>query len=421
MSLTETGHALLPVFSEMQRSGMPAHRPYFENLRDEMTDEMARIGSRISHRYFGDRPFNPKSPKHVGALLRRRGLEPLKRTAKGMPSTGKDSIEYLRYEDPAIEAVFDWRERQHVRDSFCKPILARIPPEEEIYPVRCQIKPTRTATRRLAASEPNLLNIPTRTALGRRVREGFRCVEGEVFGAWDLSQIELRVAAHVSQDEVLCRYFQEGRDVHTETAAQLFGVDVEAVTKEQRYMAKTAGFGRLYGQGAHGMRILLWKEGLVDWTEKQCAKLIRGWLEIHSGIAEYMEGVERRATEMGYVEDLFGMRRYLPGIWSPDRGVRAEAARIAVNHTIQGTAQGMIQSSMVWLREPISDLQEAGWDICWALQIHDELMFRFPPQLWEMLDELITEALTRHCGIRLRVPVEVGGIMAQTWAGLGGE
>jgi len=416
--LMSNGSEVLPIFEEMQHNGMPASRAYFEQLADTMQDAMWRIGSRISHRYYSSKPFNPKSPLQVASLLRRRGLQPAKRTATGSMSTGKDSIEHLRYTDPAISDVFEWREHQHIRDSFCKPVLTRIPVGEDIHPVRCQIKMTRTATRRLAAADPNLLNIPARSELGLKVREGYVCPDGEVFGAWDLSQIEVRVAAHESRDKLLCRMLRDGVDIHTETATRMFEVDAADVTKDQRVAAKTGTFGILYGMSPHTYMILLQKQGLTGWTDARCKDGIEKWFTTYSGVAEYVSENTAQARREGLVTDCWGMVRYLPGIWSDDNSVRAEAERIATNHKIQGGAQGMIQRSMVWLDRHVRDLQRAGENVQWCLQVHDEVILKFDEDLWPVMNGLVLEALTEHSGIELRVPVEAEGHMAKTWGGL---
>jgi uracil-DNA glycosylase family 4 len=417
--LMAQGMEVLPIFEEMQATGMPASRVYFEALADEMTTDMGKLQARLSHRHFGDRPFNPGSPKHVGALLRRRGLTGAKRTSTGAVSTGKGSIEHLRYKDEAIGAVFDWREHRHVRDSFCAPVLARIPEGEDVWPVRCNLKVTRTATRRLASSDPNLLAVPIRSALGRRVRDGYRCPDGQLFGAWDLSQIEMRVMAHESADPLLCDLFVTGRDVHSETAAAIFGVPLDEVDKvTQRTPAKSAGFGIIYGIGGSGLLTQLRTLGIEGWDVARCDDLIKEWLRVYGGVADYIASTQAEVRRTGLVRDHWGMVRYLPGIWSNDPKVAAEAGRIAVSHRIQGGAQGMIQRSMAWLRPEIRALQDLGLGVHWCLQIHDEVVLRFDELLWKVIDPLVMEALVDHPGIELRVPVEAEGHRSTTWGGL---
>jgi len=415
--LMKEGMEVLPVFSEMQTNGMPVDRDYFAELYAEMDGRMQEIAAYISHTYYGGKPFNPKSPKQVGALLRRRGLKPMKRTATGQMSTSKDSIEHLRYTDGAIAKVFEWRAHQHVRDSFCKPVLERTYPGP-FNTIRSTLKVTRTATRRLAATDPNLLNIPIRSDLGLRVRQGYVCPPGEVFGGWDLSQIEMRFMAHESQDEFLCRLFEQGRDIHSEIASAIFGIPLEDVDDRlHRRPAKDTGFGIIYGISASGLQTYLRKQGIY-WSLGKCSQMIRKWLDLHKGVDLYCKQVVKETQKTGMVRDHWGMIRYLPGIWSEDSHVRSEAERIAVSHKIQGGAQGMIQHSMTYLKPKIWEMQDRGLNVHWCLQMHDEVILRFDEDLWEELNELVLEALIWHCGISLSVPVEAEGHRSSTWAGL---
>lgn len=424
-SLMSEGMEVVPMFSEMQANGFPCSRSHFEKLSEQMTEEMEAIQTRISNRYFGRRPFNPGSSKHVATLMRRRGLQGAKRTSTGEMSTGKQSIEHLRFSDDAISDVFEWRERQHIRDSFCQPVLDRVPPDRDQYTIRCRLKVTRTATRRLASTDPNLLAIPIRKDLGRRIRDGYRFPsEGtEVFGAWDLSQIEMRVAAHESRDKLLCKLFHEDRDIHGEVAALIFGLPLDEVMSKEgkmkyRLPAKNAGFGILYGIGGGGLLTQLRMQGQMQWDEQSCEKLIREWLKVYRGVADYIRATQEEVAGTGVVRDRWGMIRYIPGITSTDPKVAAEAGRIAVSHRIQGGAQGMIQKSMSWLRPHIREMQDAGMRVRPRLQIHDEIILSFDEEWWDLMDGLVIEALTEHCGVTLRVPVKAEGHMSKSWGEL---
>lgn len=419
------GMSVLPIFEEIQATGMVASRSKFESLLADVDADMDRLQSTISWRYFDKRPFNPMSSQHVATLMRRRGLTGEKRTASGKVSTAKKSIEHLRYTDEAIAAVIDWRENAKIRDAFCKPVIERaeiepsLPGHPDLFPVRCKIKTTRVATRRLAASDPNLLQIPTRHELGKRVRDCYVAPPGQVYGSWDLSMIEIRYLAHESEDPLLCRLLNEGRDFHSETAAAIFNIPLDQVDKmKHRYPAKRCSFGIAYGVTGAGLydqfRMM---EGAEEgeWTVDKCDRLIEDWLRVYKGAADYFRWCATEAAKTGYVRDHWGMYRFIPGIWSRESGVRAEAERIAVNHRIQGGAQGMLQNSMAWLRPRIRELQDAGLNVHWTLQIHDEILLRFDVELWEHLNEIVTEALVRHSGIRLRVPVESSGAYGETW------
>lgn len=420
MNLLTDGSALLPIISEMEVSGMPASRSHFQSLLRRLDTECSRIRTRISNTYYGGRPFNPKADADVRSLILKLSLQPLKRTKKTrMLSMAADSIGYLQYEHEVIRWIFEWRERQHIRDSFCKKLLTYFDPDgPDIQYIHPRLKPMTVHTRRLAGEDPNPLNIPARSALGLEVRNGFQCEEGEVFGAWDFSQIELRVAAHVSGDEAMCRVYEEGGDIHRLTAAVSFGVSEEEVTKKQRTAAKTLNFGPLYGQGPEGMLGELWEQGQTHWTLAEVKAAFKAREEAYPGMKEYERRVETRVKKTGWVEDMWGMRRYLPGALHPDRHVRSEAIRMAVNHTIQGGAQGLLQKSMLHLRGKIRELQDQGARVCWCLQLHDEIILRFDPELWETMDGMVRDAMINHCGAELSIPAEVDGNMSSCWGDL---
>lgn len=423
LQLMLDGMEVAPVFEEMQATGMPASRVYFEQLEEEMLEITRRIGRQISREFFGGRPFNPNSPKQVNTLLRRRGLRATKKTSTGEDSTSKPSIEYLRYVDPAFALVFNWREHRHIIDSYCAPVLDRIPEGADFYPIRCRLKTTRTATRRLASADPNLLAIPVRTEHGRKVRSGYRYPDDSdlVLGAWDLSQIEARVMAHESRDRLLCRLFAEGRDVHTETASRIFDIPLDRVDKmKHRLPAKNTLFGIVYGIGGPGLKTQLWKLDQTMWTDESCQELIDEWFKLYPGVAEYIDAVAAkvRRNKESEVRDHWEMPRYLPAIWCNDNKLVAEAERHAVSQKIQGTAQGMIQNSIRHLRPIIHDMQESGERVHWNLQVHDEIVLSFARRLWPTINPIILDALTNHSGIALRVPVLAEGHMATNWGEL---
>jgi DNA polymerase I-like protein with 3'-5' exonuclease and polymerase domains len=418
--LHRDGMDVLPVFEEMQSNGIPARKTHFEDLSEHVRTEMDKRQVHIAVKYYENRPFNPGSPKDVATLLRRRGLVPEKHTPTGKISTGKESIEHFRFTDDAIKNVIEWRELQKVDTGFCRPLIETFPLGVDHHPVRTKILTTRTTARRIAAKGINFLAIPIRHELGKRLRNGFEADEGCVFGAWDLSQIEMRYTAHVSRDPLLVKLFRDGRDIHAETAASVFGIPLADVDElEHRYPSKRAGFGILYGIQGYGLLDQLRMFGCKGWTVDKCDELIAEWLKLYKGVPAYSELCVNEARESGVVRDCWGMPRYVPEIWSDDSYTRAEAERFIMSHKVQGGAQGMIQKSMAWLKPYVRSLRAAHVRVEWLLQIHDELMFMFAEHLWEVMDPLVTEALTKH-SLELIVPVEAKGGMAKRWGGLKG-
>jgi DNA polymerase I-like protein with 3'-5' exonuclease and polymerase domains len=418
LQLMADGMAVYPVFEEMQASGMLATRQYFEDLGAEMWDKMCTLQAYISHHFWDGLPFNPASPPQVRELMRRRGLKGEKKTKTKVVSTGKKSVEHLRYTDDAMAHVIDWREHQKIRDSFCDPIIDRIGDRAE-HRVRTTIKTTRTATRRVSASNPNLTAIPVRNELGLRVRGGFVAAPGCVLGSWDLSQVEMRYMAHLSGDDLLIRFLLEGRDPHAETASRIFGIPLADVQEmEHRYPAKRAGFGIITNIQGPGLLDQLRMFGCKGWTENKCDELITEWLKIYKGVAQLLKDCVREVQQNGMVRDEWGHIRYLPGVWSEDRKVRGEAERAASSHKIQGGAQGMIQKSMIWAKPIIRALQVDEPRLKWILQIHDELILEGPEDLMrDVVDPVIREALTEHSK-KLVVPVKCSGSLGKTWGEL---
>lgn len=412
------GCDILPVFEEMQWNGMPASRSRFTELHDYLDHEYFKTINKISRVYCGGKPFNPRSNPQTNDLLNRLGLQSTKRTKTGLQSTSKKSIEHLRYKHPAISLLFEAREYAHMRDSFCRVFLDTFPPEVEIHDVRSVFKPANTETRRLAAEDPNILNVPARTELGQRVKGCFIARhDGEVFMVADLSQIELRVLADESRDEILCRVFLEDRSVHKETACRLFGIsNPDLLSKVQYTFGKTINFGITYGMSYLALYEQCRMQGIEDMDEKACEKAIPEWYKIYKGVARYKADLVRQAEKDGYIRDRGGMYRYLPNLQSRDRKERAEAERHTVSHRIQGTAQTMIQRSMGWIKRQIWELQDSGLNIIWRCQYHDELDFTGDEWLEPIVRDIVIEGLTEHCGIKLRVPVLAGWSTGRSWA-----
>lgn len=462
-----TGDRVLPIFEEMQREGIPASRRAFVDLASTVSREMQQIQAGLSTNWFGGKPFNPApNTKDVAALVAALGITGLKKTKKTKkPSTSMKSLEYMAPKYPALAQIGEWRRRQKVLSTYCLPLIeiadrdikieARrlgddndgelwevgpgldLPDSgwlsgSDLFLVRCKFKPVSVETRRLAAEDPSLLNQPVRTALGRKVRACYMTAlrddpndpDQEVFAEWDFNSQEVRVAAHITGDRLLCAIMRDPkRKIHMETASRVFGKPIDQIDEVgEKIPAKTAFFGMIYGLSGLGLMDLFRSFGLENWPLDACESLIREIFRIYPGLEASTKAAAAEAQRVGYVRDLYGHIRYLPGIWSSNRAEASEASRQAFSHWIQSTAQGLTQNAMVWLRKPIRDLQRAGLPVRWCLQIHDSLMLRMPRWMFPVVDGIMTEGMTQHYGgpgnVKLSVPVLVDAHMSTRWSEL---
>lgn len=432
MGLTDTmrqSMGALPVFEDMERNGMPVSPPLLQTLHDELDRDIDKLGRTISKQFYGGRPFNPKSTKNVTSMMLRRSLEGAELTKGGRISTGKKSIEHLRHTDEAMAAIIEWREKQHVRDMYCVPTLNKLKATgqtADIVLVHTKLNPFGTTTRRLASNDPNLMAYPKHEKpggmdYGQRLRDCFVAPKGWLFLECDLSQAEARMLAHESEDPLLIRLFVEERDIHTETASRIFGVKPEDVTKIQRFLAKRATFGIAYGVSGMGLATQLRTMPGIDtseWGEDRCTEIINEWLKLYNGCNDYFNSVRKETKRTGMVRDCWGMIRYLPTVWSDKEGEVQAAYREAINHRIQGGAQGCLQNSIGWLRPHIAALNDAGIGAKWGLTIHDSLLFVVEKEHVDTVEAVVLEGMTKHCGLQMRVPWNADAKHAASWGGL---
>lgn len=431
LPLFQLGMEVFPYIEEMQTTGMPASKAYFTSLYDELTQSMIDIGDGISTNYFNGNPFNPNSSPQTAQLALSQGLVLSKKTSGGAPSTSKGAIEKYRYTNDAIAQVFNWRETAHVRDKFCRLILDAmvgngIPGTNgDIYNVQGRIKWTKIPSRRLAMEKTrsgiNLLNMSKRqgsampAGLAGKVRAGFICPPGERMSAFDLSQMEMRVIAWLSGDDLMCKLFRDGRDIHAETASRMYNVPIpDLIEKLHRLSAKTVGFLVGFGGGASTLLDLYLKLGLKG-TPRSAQKDINNWYKTFPGVEPWKQRVAAQVKRDGYAATISGMRRYLPAINSDNPGAVSAALREAVSQIVQGIAQDMVQNSMIWIWDKLVELRSQGWKVRPALQLHDELIFRHEPDVFELLEELVIEGLTEHHGVDITVPVLASGGMGRNW------
>ena len=270
------------------------------------------------------------------------------------------------------------------------------------------INVTRTETGRWSMKEPNLQQVPARTEYGRAIRKAFQAEPPCTLVAADYSQIEMRVAAHLAQCRSMIQLFHEGRDIHTETASQIFGVPAAEVTSQQRYPTKTMGFGVIYGLTPNGLYNQMAQEGLWDWTEERCGEFITDYYKLRPELGQWQKEVKQQAARDGYVRDMFGRVRWIPELLCPIQRYRSAGERQAINMPVQSSAQGIIKLAMGRLHERLE-----RWPglVRWLLQIHDEL-------LWEVedVDEFVAIVTQEMEGtVQLSVPVLVEAKIGKNW------
>ena len=357
---------LVDVLVEMEEAGIAVDTPYLRSLGEEFGREVARIQQQAYEAVGHEFPIN--SPKQLGSLL----FEELKlprgrRTATGY-STDATVLEELRAAHPVIDPILEYREVEKLRSTYAEGLGALVDPETRR--VHTSFDQAVAATGRLSSKNPNLQNIPIRTALGRRIRRAF--VSGGkdlALVAADYSQIELRVLAHVSADPELTKAFKEGADVHRRTAAAGFGVSEEQVTREQRDVAKMLNFGIIYGMSDFG---LAWR---MKMPRDEAQRFIEAYFKRYAQVQRYVIETKAFAAEQGYVETLLGRRRYIADMTSPNRSIRGAAERMAINMPIQGTAADIMKIAMRRVYDRLAKSKLAARVL---LQVHDELVAEVP-------------------------------------------
>ncbi len=387
---------LSKVLAQMERDGvkvdMGVIRHFADGLRKELSEREARI------REMADEPeLNISSPKQVGELLfEKLKLDPkAKRSSRGQFSTDEATLLAIADRHPIVDEILEFRAVKKLLSTYIEPFPSYVSPRDGR--VHTTFNQALTATGRLSSSNPNLQNIPVRTERGKEIRKAFvpDTPDGVIVSA-DYSQIELRIMAHLSKDEHLTQAFREGVDVHAATAAKIFGIPVSEVTREQRSMAKTANFGIMYGISTFGLAQRL------HLPRAAAKELIDGYFASFPSIRSFIDGSIAFAREHGYVETLFGRRRYLPDIQARNATVRALAERNAVNAPIQGTSADIIKLAMIGVA---ARLKEQGLRSKMVLQIHDELLFDAVPEEVPALKALVTEVM-EHV-MELSVPLTV--------------
>lgn len=360
---------LIPILREMERHGVCIDRGVLDALAEKYRGELWEIQQRIYAA--AGREFNVSSPKQLGEVLfDELGLKApdgkaQKKTSTGQRTTKEAELEKLRGVHPIVNDVLEYRQVQKLLGTYIESIPALLDADGKLH---AEFLQSGTVTGRMASQNPNLQNIPIRSDRGRAIRNAFIAPKGFTLLGFDYSQIELRIAAILSQDEKLSEIFRSGRDVHTEVAAAVFGVASDAVDREMRRRAKIINFGILYGMGVNALRAQL------GTSTAEAHQFHEDYFRTFSTLATYLEETRGYARRYGFTETLFGRRRQFPGMKSPLPYVRAQAERMAINAPIQGTQADIIKLAMVRINDYLSEngLQD---DAHLILQVHDELVF----------------------------------------------
>jgi DNA polymerase-1 len=357
--------------------------------------------------------FNINSPAQLQQILFEKLKLPtkgIKKTSTGQLSTGADELEKLRGQHPIISDIFEHREYSKLLSTYVAAIPLLINPRT--HRIHTHFNQAVAATGRLSSSDPNLQNIPIRTELGRAIRKAFVAGKGNVLIAADYSQIELRIAASVSEDSKMIEAFRRGDDIHVATAAAIWEIEPAKVSFEQRRSAKAINFGILYGMGANSLA------ASAGVSRDEASDFIKRYLDVYKGLRSYMEQSKVQARTTGYVETLFGRKRYLPDINSGIPYLKAEAERMAINMPIQGANADIIKIAMARLHERIG--KDYGYgpgaDVKMLLQVHDELVFEVKEGIAKDAAVWIREHMMGAA--TLKVPLDVEVEIGKNWGDL---
>ncbi|WP_429083868.1 DNA polymerase I [Aeromonas bivalvium] len=394
---TEIELPLLPVLARMELLGTTIDPKLLHQQSQEIEVRLAEL-ERQAHELAGQE-FNLSSPKQLGEILFvKLGLPILKKTPKGAPSTAEEVLAELAetYELPRL--LMEHRGLAKLKSTYTDKLPLMIKPQTGR--VHTSYHQAVAATGRLSSTDPNLQNIPVRNEQGRRIRQAFIPSAGYKLVAADYSQIELRIMAHLSGDQGLLTAFAEGKDIHKATAAEVFGVALDAVTTDMRRSAKAINFGLIYGMSAFGLA----KQLGIGRAEAQ--KYMDLYFERYPGVLEYMERTRQQAEAQGYVETLFGRRLYLPDIKSRNAGLRKAAERAAINAPMQGTAADIIKRAMIAVDGWIRGITDGS--IHMLMQVHDELVFEIREEKLEEYIALIKEKMSAAAELHVPLVVEAG-------------
>lgn len=397
---------LIPVLAHMELAGVFVDQKLLSQLSSEVAESLRLVIEKIWEH--AGHEFNVASPVQLrDVLFEEMGLvvDGIKKGKTGY-STAASELEKLHGVHPIIECIEEHRELAKLQNTYIDVLPTLIHPRT--HRIHGSFNQAVAATGRLSGSDPNLQNIPIRTELGRKIRDAFMAEEGNVLIAADYSQIELRIVASLANDEKMIEIFKRGEDIHQATAAAINNVSLADVTKDMRRAAKEVNFGVLYGMGAYGLAS---RTGISNFEAKE---FIQKYFEEFAGVKKYMDETLRVARETGYVETLFGRKRYIPDLNASNFQLRSGAERMAVNMPIQGTAADLMKMAMIAVYENMSALKLSNpSDVRMILQVHDEIVLEVRAGLEDEVSEMVKE--TMEGVAQLRVPVEVGVGVGTRW------
>ncbi len=401
---------LVPVLATMELCGVAVDVPSLQTISTALYEKMQILEKDIYAA--ATYPFNINSTEQLGQVLfGKLGLKGGRKTAKGKYSTDKETLEALRGADPVVEQIVEYRQLGKLKSTYVDTLPLLINPGTGR--IHTSFNQMGASSGRLSSSDPNLQNIPIRTDAGSEVRRAFVAdnasphhlfKEQSVLFAADYSQIELRLLAHFTDDERLVDAFQNNRDIHAATAADVFGVTPESVTPEMRRMAKTVNFGIIYGLSAHGLA------ARTSFSYKEASDFIKSYNERYPRIKAFLDQTPDKARKIGYVETLFGRRRYMPDLSSPNANIRQAAERAAINMPVQGTAADIVKKAMITID---AGMRQAGLQAKLLLQVHDELVFEVPQSEVEELARLVKGRM--ESAASLSVPLKADLKVGQNW------
>ena len=391
---------LVTVLAHLEINGFLVDDNQLKEFADKLGEKIDALTNEIY--MLAGEEFNINSPKQLGVILfEKLELKPVKKTKTGY-ATNADVLEKLRDKHPIVNFIMEYRQLAKLKSTYCDGLRAVVNPNtHRIHSVFTQ---TVTVTGRLSSTEPNLQNIPTRTELGREIRKMFVAKEGYVLVDADYSQIELRVLAHIANDETMINAFRNNEDIHAVTASQVLGIPLEDVPKEQRSSAKAVNFGIVYGIGEFSLAQDL------HISVKEAKAYIESYLEKYHGVRNYMESLKEQAKKDGYVKTMLNRIRYIPELKSPNYNIRQFGERVALNTPIQGTAADIIKLAMVRVD---NRLINEGLKSKLILQVHDELIVEAHKDEVDKVKQILSEEM--QSAMELNVPLKVDMSTGHSW------